>query len=178
MSKIYQQVLSLLPLLTDAEKGQLQKALSISDQFGGGSIAAPSASEEHVPNDWLLNGICVFLVKRGLLLEKGGAYSLTKRKSYKVYLEKRPGVIAYLDTIEEQLGTVTRHRPTLAFLCGNALASLLERQGYFSVTAMLSQIDRLPEAFEMAFPNYVAQGLFPYVLGELEKSLQGRIERK
>jgi len=150
----------LIPKLNAEELEQARKLIAVS-----GGLSVDKAEVD--ASDWLLSGMVTFLIKEGHL-DKGGHFAVVKKKAYKTYLKKLPPVMEYFTQLEKQAKTVTRHRPKLAFIAGRALASLLEGRGVFSVSAMLSQIDKMPEAVEAAFPSYGTAGLFRFVLDNME----------
>lgn len=160
LARIYQ----LIGQLSKEERGQVAAFLK-----AGGGLAVQGAGDQSQDTDWLLAGFMVYLIRGGHIPRAGAYQSLTKRSAYKTYLEKLPAVMAYLSELEKQARTTTRHRPKLSFLCAGALQHLLNSWNVFTVSAMLTQIDKLPEAIESAFPGYVAGGVFEFVVNEMEE---------
>jgi hypothetical protein len=141
------------------------------DRVGKG---ASSARDSSITDDWLFFGISAYLKKSGQLSgSQSAVYLLEKRKGYKTYREKRPSLDAYFADIDKQLTTVSAHKIRLAILCADALADLLTKRGVFSVNAMLTQIDKIPEALERMFPGYLRAGLMAFIL-EQEEASNGR----
>lgn len=153
-----QQIVALIPKLSEADVKEVVAVLRLAHVLN----EAPGATG--LDSDWLINGIISYLTKRGFLSPGGSLYALKHRDAYKTYLSKLPAVMAYLSKIEQQTNYSTRIRPKLAYLCASSLADLLTHRNYFSVSAMLSQIDKIPEAMEEAFPGYYRSGLYHYVL--------------
>lgn len=151
------QIIGLLPSLTPAERKQVASAIAL---LGG--LESPLGPS--VTDDWILAGIISYLVRRGLLAEQGALFGLKRRDAYKTYMQKMPAIVAFFARIETQSGLYKRHRPMLALLAARALGDLLIERGIFSVGAMLTQIDRIPEAMDRAFPDYIACGMLGMVL--------------
>jgi hypothetical protein len=130
--------------------------------------------ESSIMDDWLFFGISAYLKKSGQLSgSQSAVYLLEKRKGYQTYRKKRPSLDAYFADIDKQLTTVSAHKIHLAILCADALADLLTKRGVFSVNAMLTQIDKIPEALERMFPGYLRSGLMAFIL-EQEEAPYGR----
>lgn len=155
---IARQILTSIPKLQFRDIPKIKQALNALEALGGSGI------QEGESPDWLLLGIALYLTKRGTLSGKNAIYQLQKRRAYKQYREKLPAVMGYLSRIEVHIGSSTRARPQLAFLAARALADLMTDWKVFGVTTMLSQIDKIPEALERAYPGYIAAGLFGFVL--------------
>jgi hypothetical protein len=159
MTAAKDQIIALLPKLDPQELAEVLAA----SKFVTTLSSAPK--EPNLTSDWLINGIASHLIGKGLIAAQGALWGLKKRDAYKSYLSKLPAVAAFLARLErDQAKTLSRHRPQLAVVCAQALADWLERRGIFSVSAMLSQIDKLPEALSEAYPGYVEAGLFGFVL--------------
>lgn len=160
-------VIAALPKLSAADRAEVQTAIKMLGALDGGpEPAAPS-----VGDDWLLSGIATYLVRRGLLPESKALFELKRRNSYQQYLQKLPSLVLFLTRLEQENRLTKRHRITVAFLCARSLGSMLERRNYFSVSAMLSQIDKIPEALDEAFPGYIASGMFGFILQRSEGNL-------
>jgi len=126
---------------------------------GGPTPAAPSLYD-----DWVLSGIATYLVRKGLVSERNAMHDLKRRDAYKIYLSKLPALMCFLTKVEQDNKLGRRHRVTVAFLCARSLGDLLAHRNYFSVGAMLSQIDKIPEALDQAYPGYISAGLFGFIL--------------
>ena len=159
MTAAKDQIIALIPKLGPAELAEVQAALKFNGAMQGASDAPLLMS-----SDWVLNGIATYLIRRGLIEAQGALWGLKKRDAYKAYIHKLAPVAAFLARLEGQVKTHTRHRPQLAAICATALADWLEKRSIFSVSTMLSQIDKLPEALDEAYPGYVKAGLFSFVL--------------
>lgn len=170
----YDDVIAALPSLTADQRRNVIKAAKAS---GGIASDAPKDDQKKwqkkeltkeqcatLDEDWLFEGIYQCLYKRGMLTRSGGRYTLINSGGYKKYLEQREAVAEYLADVERQLPTKTRHRPVLARVFAEAMASYLESLRVFGITQMLSQIDKLPAAVEKAFPGYIASGLLSAIL--------------
>lgn len=160
MSTPKSQIIALLPKLTHAELAEVRTAIKMLGALDGGPApAAPTQGD-----DWLLSGIATYLVRRGLLPESKAFFELKRRDAYKQYLSKLPALMGFLTKLEQDNKLGRRHRITVAFLCARSLGDMLERRNYFSVGAMLSQIDKMPEALDNAYPGYIEAGLFGFIL--------------
>lgn len=157
-----QQIIAFLPNLSAADLAEVATALKLTQSLTG-STSGPTA-RALAEDDWLLAGIVAHLSRVNLLTGENSLFELKRRGAYKEYLKKNAQVKGFLLTLEKQLKSSTRHRPQLALLCAQALHELLESRGYFSVSAMLSQIDKLPEALDSSFPGYISGGLLQYIL--------------
>lgn len=152
-------VLAALPKLTPAELVEVRGAVTMLLGRGPGQDTGGITGD-----DWLLAGIADYLVRRGLLAKRHAQIALGRRAAYKHYVEKRVAVIQFLEQVEKNNGLGLRDRITLSFLCARALANLLTRRNVFSPGAMLTQIDKIPEALDHDFPGYASSGLFGFVL--------------
>lgn len=162
MASAKEQILALIPKLRAQDLRDVSAAIKVMETLHGGS------DQPDLITDWLLSGIITYLAGAGWISSKGAVWDLRRRKSYQVYKRKLPDVMQYLVSIEKQANTRTRHRPKLAFLCARALVELLEQRNIMSVNAVLTQIDKLPEALNKAFPGYAPAGLFSFVLNLYE----------
>lgn len=172
MSEQLDKILSLIPSLSITEHENVRTALKASAAFlsqQGPSIEA----EQKLETDWLFTGLVDYMVGRGVVAKRHAELSLSRRRSFKTYQAKRADLSEYLAALEQQAKTYTRHRVLLGHLCASSMAILLEQRAIFSVSAMLTQIDKLPEAIDAQFPGYLSAGLFQYVLDIAEKNLAG-----
>lgn len=159
-----EQVIALLPKLTGAELGEVRMAVKMLGALDGGPApAAPSVSD-----DWLLSGIATYLVRRGLVPEHNAMQALKRREAYRNYLHKLTPLTGFFVKLELDNKLGRRHRITIAFLSARALGDMLTARSYFSVGAMLTQIDKIPEALDLAYPGYVANGMFGFVLNHTD----------
>ncbi len=156
-------ILARLPSLSQSDAELVGKALK-----ARGSISASGKADG---SDWLLEGLGAYCERQGLFARGKGVFGLSRRKAYKQYLQKRGEVVVFLLSLELQAKSKGRHRPQLAFLCAETLAVLVESRfsaevmsGVGIPTLLLSQIDKVPEALDNAFPGYAANGLFGFVL--------------
>ena len=155
MTSAKAQIVALLPKLAPAELAEIITAAKLAGSLGA---IEPQPS---LHSDWVLDGIATYLIRKGLLAPAGAIQSLRRRDAYKPYLSKLPAVAVFLARLErDQLGGKSRYRTQLGLVCADALADLLQKRGYFSVSGMLSQIDKLPEALDEAYPSYIESGLF------------------
>lgn len=160
MATAKDQVIALLPKLNAKELAEVRTAVKMLGALDGGPApAAPTQGD-----DWVLSGIATYLVRRGLLPEGKAFMELKRRDAYKQYLTKLPALMGFLTKLEQDNKLGKRHRVTVAFLCARSLGDMLERRNYFSVSAMLSQIDKIPEGLDNAYPGYVQAGLFGFIL--------------
>lgn len=113
---------------------------------------------------WLLDGFVHLFISRGLLTGNFADSRIPKSDAYKIWTRKLPKVMAWLEQLEKTQGLNPDNRPQLAFLCAQALALHLEAMDLFGVSTMLSQVDRIPEALDQAFPGYIAAKLFGMVI--------------
>lgn len=122
-------------------------------------------------DDFLLQGIAHYLEKEGVTGSGSRAvYHLTRMDGYKHYKDKRPDLDIFLKKLLSSQGTKgNRHQAQIAYLCASALADLLRARKIFSVGAMLTQVNKIPEALDAAFPGYVQGGLFGFILLSSEK---------
>lgn len=162
-----QQVIALLPKLTAADLAEVSAAIKMLGALDGG----PAPASPSVSDDWVLSGIATYLVRRGLVPERSAMHDLKRRDAYKQYLQKLPSLMGFLTKLEQDNALRSRHRITLAFLCARSLGDMLAQRQYFSVGAMLSQVDKVPEALDQAYPGYVAAGLFGHVLRNTDGQL-------
>lgn len=159
--KAKDQVIALLPKLTPQELGDVVIAAKVLQAIS--AVKPPSTNDADV----LLAGIGDFLVRNDIIASSPGrsTYALRQRAAFKQYQEKRPALEPFLQKIAASTGTKgNRYLPQIAFLCAGSLADLLRQRNIFSVSAMLSQIDKIPEALDHAYPDYVASGMFGFVL--------------
>lgn len=162
MKSAKEQIMDLLPQLSPMDRAEIRGALSgISKEVGQAEM------HPDLLTDWVLLGIINYLTGRGELTSQFAAYELQRRKAFSSYQRKLPEVRSYLERLERQAITKTRHRPKLALLAARALAELLEARNIFSVNAMLSQIDKVPEAIERAYPGYASAGLFSFIINQV-----------
>lgn len=157
------EIIRLITQLRPEDVPEVKAALSLV----AAAKSAPRMAED-ISSDWLLFGIVRYLSRRGLMVEQESMLEMSRRTAYKTYREKKPPVMQYLTRIERQLDTHSKHRPTLALICAIALAEFLEHRAVFGVSAMLSQIDKIPEALERAYPGYINAGLLRFVLSSLD----------
>jgi hypothetical protein len=157
-----EQILRLIPTLSSDDLGPVQAALNLTRD------TKEVPNQPDISSDWILGGIMTYLCKRGVLAEKGAYWKIKKSAQYKTYLHKLPGIMGYMTRIEQSLTTVSKHRTMLGYITAKALAQYLEGQGIFCVSTMLSQIDKIPEAIEASYPNYVSSGMFGFIL-QMEK---------
>lgn len=162
MEEQLQQVIALLPKLSPAEIDQVQSRLKFLRTYKEAPVA------DDLSSDWVMSGVITYLSRRGVMVERGAWFAIKKRTAYKVYLNKLPRVMCYLAKVEEKAKTRTRHRPALAYICAKALGEYLDNAGIFSVSTMLSNIDKIPEAIDKQFPGYVMSEMFGFVLDQLE----------
>lgn len=153
-----EQIIGLLPKLNPRELAEVRNAVKMLGQCE----AAPEAPD--LISDWVLSGIITFLIRKGLIAERGAHLEMKRRDAYKTYIRKLPPIISFLAKLQDQAQIGKRQQPQLGFLCATALADLLEKRGYFSVSAMISQIDKLPEALEEAYPGWIGGGLFGMIV--------------
>lgn len=153
-----EEILILLPKLSPEDLAEVQIAL----RFAGTLTAASKEPDLH--SDWVLNGIATYLIRKGLIPQQGAIQALRRRDAYKGYLGKLAGVMPFLTRLEGFAGTLTRHRPRLAIVLADALASWLERRGMLTVSGMLQHIDKIAEAVDESYPGYVESGLFGMIL--------------
>ena len=159
------QIIALLPRLTQAELREVQTAIKATNTLSGPDIP-------EVEDDWLLGAIGVYLARKALIPERGSLYHVRGHKmAYKTYLKKLPGVMPFLTKLESDAGLTRRNRPMLGFLCARALADQLANQSFFSVSTMMTMIDRIPEALDASFPGYAAAGLFGVVIKGMDRQL-------
>lgn len=158
-------ILKLLPKLKPAELEEVSRAMKALQGLAGRSTIVASGTPL-ADGDFLIEGIAQYLVSSGTLAESSRAvYHLQRRDAYKSYKVKRPELDKFLQKLAGSLGTKgNRYYPQIAYVCASALADRLRRQNIFSVGAMLSQVDKIPEAVDDAFPGYVESGLFGFVL--------------
>jgi len=162
-----EQIVALLPKLTAAERGEVLTALKFLGTLaetprGSGGVKHPE------PGDFLFEGIVEYLKKEGLVSGKNVSYDLQRRDAYKQFKLKWESQRMYIARLIKQSSGGTRYNYQVAFICAAALADLLRKKGIFSVSAMLSQIDKIPEALEDAFPGYVSSGMFGFILNRKE----------
>lgn len=161
-------IIAALPRLSAKERGEVQLAIKMLGALDGG----PSPADTTVASDdWVLSGIATYLVRRGLIPERTGIHDLRRRDAYKQYLTKLPSLMGFLTKLEYDNKLTRRHRVTVSFLCARSLGDILEKRNYFSVGAMLSQIDKMPEALDQAYPGYIAANLFGFILQRSEGNL-------
>lgn len=160
-------IIAALPRLSAKERGEVQLAIKMLGALDGG----PSPAEPTLSEDWVLSGIATYLARRGLIPERSGVHDLRRRDAYKQYLSKLPSLMGFLTKLEQDNKLGKRHRVTVAFLCARSLGDMLERRNYFSVSAMLSQVDKMPEALDLAYPGYIAANLFGFILQRSEGNL-------
>lgn len=163
---IKQDVLKLLPKLKPDELAEVQRAIKaiaslsgIAESLVGGQVISDG--------DYLIDGIAQYLITSGLLpFSNRAVYHLMHRDGYKTYRTKREDVEGFLLKVLSTVdgGRANRYQPQIAFLAASALADLLRNRNIFSVGAMLSQIDKIPEALDAAFPGYIEGGIFGFVL--------------
>lgn len=162
MTSAKAEILRLLPKLNAAELADVALALKATIAIGG----APGASQPAILHtDWLLNGFATYLIKDGQLTQAGAIWDLRKRSAYKTYQSHLIQLMPFLVHLMEKAGVRERSRPQLAYLCAEAEAALLRSWNIYSVGAMLSHINKIPEALDAAYPGYVRSGLFACVLG-------------
>ena len=166
MTAAKDQVVALLPKLSTKELEEVYIALKFTQTLSG------AAREPDLVSDWMLSGIVSYLVKKALMPAEGSIWSLRHRTAYKQYLSKLPAFMVFAVKLMQQVGMGARQRPQFAFVCASALGDWLTSRNIFSVSAMLSQIDKVPEALDEAFPGYVQAGLFGFVMqvGKKEKA--------
>lgn len=158
------QVISLLPKLSAAELVEVGMAVRMLGNLDGG----PAPSGPSISEDWVLSGIATYLVRKGLLPEKHAMLDLKRRNAYQQYLLKLPALMLFLNKLQADNGLGRRHQVTLSFLCARSLGDMLSDRNYFSVAAMLSQIDKIPEALDLAYPGYARAGMFGFVLKQTD----------
>lgn len=156
------QIIALIPKLKPSEVADVRAALKIVETLSS------AAKEPDLITDWLLSGFITYLSRKGLLTSSGAVWELKRRQAYKTYVSKLPEVMRYLVRLERGISTTTRHRQQLSFLCARALAELLESWGVFSVGAMLTQVDKIPEALAFAYPGYAQAGMIGFLLLQVE----------
>ena len=161
MSLLTDQAVDLLHRMGPTDLAQVRQHINAMSSLGA-AIPKP----EETTNDWVLEGFANYMVKHQLLSPSSPLFALRKREAYKQYIAKLPALMAFLKGVEAQLPTKTKHRPQLAYLIAGALADYLRERSYFSCSAMLSQIDKVPEALDLALPGYVGAGLIAFVLRE------------
>lgn len=162
---IKDQIISMLPKLNPKELGDIAvavKALCAIDGLKNNVV--PQGTE--AADDKLLDAIAQCLIAQGLVDRSShAAYHLTRRNAYQSYRPKRAEVGMFIIRLAESLGTRgNRYMPQICFLCAESLADLLKHRNILSPSTMLSQIDKIPEALDAAFPGYVESGLFGFLL--------------
>lgn len=161
-------IIKMLPKLSSADRQIVATALKALESFDG------FAGENDLISDWLMSGLVSVLVREGVLSGKGSYFDMKRRKAYKTYLSKLPETTSFLTRLMEKQDLNTRQRPQMGFLCAKALAVHLRELGIFTVSTMMSQIDRIPEALNQAYPGYAAAGLFHFVIQNISSQYVDR----
>lgn len=156
------QIIAALPSLSPQARADVLGAIKALAAMDGNTIGV--ADQAGVSDDWLLLGICGHLIQRGLITQRNATSDLMRRDAYKQYKEKLPPVIDFLQGLDPTGSK--RSRPTLALLAARALDDMLTARKYFSVPNMLTQIDKIPEALDLAYPGYAAGGFFGFLLSK------------
>lgn len=159
------QALVILPKLASAELEEVIIACKVLLALSG-RLSSTAAQATPPDGEFLLEGIAHYLVTKAVLATQSRAVrDLKYRDAYQIYRKKAPQVEAFLQEVAASSGTKgNRHLPQLAFLAASSLADLLKKRNIFSVGAMLTQIDKVPEALDFAFPGYIESGMFGFVL--------------
>lgn len=167
-----QQILGLLPKLKTAELGEIAIALKALAAMDNISSVMPSGTPI-ARGDYLIESIAQHLAQLSLIFEGSRAVSqLQHTTAYGPYKNKRPDLEPFLDRLARSLGTKgNRHMPQITFLCAVALADFLKARNILSVGAMLTQIDKIPEALDSAFPGYIEAGMFGFILMNTRKGI-------
>lgn len=156
------QIIAAIPKLTPADLAKVEAAIKAAKNFVGSTQQSPA----EYGSDALLNGIGQYLVNRKLLASMGKVIGLTYRDAFKQYRAKAPNVIDYLGQLLSGADAERRAAAwaKLTFLSAQALGAWLEKRKLMSVSTMLSQIDKIPEALEEAYPGYASAGMVRFLL--------------
>lgn len=161
MLTAFDQVRSLIPSLSKIDR---KKALMLLERFGGSDKGASSSRSESLQADWLLQGILKELGRRGQPSFNGGVVKL--RGIAPNYELASQDIRAYYE------GAILRPTPTelnaLGVVLGRSLAKYIsswQKSIPIALRPMLLNIERVPEALENSFPNYVAGGMLPMLVG-------------
>ena len=145
-----QTVLKHLPGLKPEEQQEVKKRLD----FLLGSKPKNDVS------DWLVEGVCAELVRRGLLAGKSAGYSsqLWNKVTPKSYAKDSEAVRVFLtENIFYALTVAETY--ALGRLVARALADYLQNTPGFGLRMMLQQISKVPEALDASYPGYLAAGM-------------------
>jgi hypothetical protein len=155
----FDDVRSLIPKLDTIDR---RKLVMLLEKFQGSSTKSVSRSES-LDADWLLQGICEELKRRGLPSSVPSRVVL--RKTAPSYELASQEVRAYF---EQKLGQAS---PTellkLGTNLGRALAIYVESWNKMpiSLRTLLTTVSYTIEALENSFPSYVAGGMLPMLAG-------------
>lgn len=115
-------------------------------------VADTSAGK--LTDDWLTDGICNELVRRGLL-RKGMDW---RRVAPKNYRRDVAGALEFLfAALRRPLTTPEKY--ALGRVVALALADYLANTPGFGLRVMLQGVRKVPEALDRSFPGYVASGM-------------------
>lgn len=154
------QILALLPKISSAERGDIRVALDALGKMD----ARPAASLAIWDESIMLNAMLRYFQKRALLPASATIEQLKRRESYQHFKKKWLTLIPAIIAMEKQAGLTYHHRIAFASLMVESLAHMLTIRNYFSIGAMLTNIDKLMEALDMSFPGYVETGTLGFVL--------------
>lgn len=149
-----QELLRKLPELSsaDLEKVRLRVQLLSSS---GKSSTKPARDAD----DWLADGFCLELRRRGLLTSRPHSAIFPK-----AWAEKSTAVQEFLlKGFKKKL--VTAEKLALAQLCASLLLDYLQRAGAPVGPKMLfANVDKVPQALEAAFPGYWASQVLHFCI--------------
>ena len=156
-SQTHRQVLKLIRDLSDDEAREVLGHLKARLQFTNGHEAAPRGPQA---DDWLLDGIRTVLVSRGHL-------ATTWKPSRELIRRAAPNY-----EVDSSLtrATLAQHlvdpHPVVLKALGRVAASTLADWLCVPVSlrTMLTNVSHVPEAFDAAFPGYLAAGLVHLIL--------------
>jgi len=151
------EILALITKISPAERRDVMVAIKGLDQFEG----RPAPSQAASGQDLLLAMIAGYLAQRGIPVSVN---ELRRRNAFVTYKAKLPALMDFVADLEKRSDLGSKHRRLLMFLIARALGDMLTKRGYFSTGAMLTNINKIPEALDEAFPGYVKAGGFRLLL--------------
>lgn len=160
-----ERAVALLPQLSAGELEELRKRITALLSIGVGVRHDRGASKETINETLVLRAIVDTLA--GLGVEHTSEAMLRTSSEMPAFRKKLPGLLAYLDGVEESY----IHRKALLGLAVKLLYDDMSHQGIpVSARVVVRHLHRIPAVLNRHFPGYAQSGLLRYIIrSELRK---------
>lgn len=152
----FRTLLKNLPLATPEQLGKIRERLAL---LSSGQVDAGTASKEE--EDWLLDGIIEIRAAAGLM-KRSDLVGVRRSRSYPTYEPKAKAMRAF---IVSKLGNVSpTQKVALGRLLAGALIDYLANMELTTLSAILNNVDKLPDAIHQAYPGYLESKMLIYLV--------------